>query len=394
MGTLRMLTAGESHGEALVVILEGIPANLKISVEYIKNELKRRRIAEGRSERMKKERDEIKILSGLRFGKTIGSPIAIMIKNQEWKKWEKIMSPEENYEAEGSILYPRPGHADLAGIIKYNQSDIRNISERASARETAARVAAGAICKLFLKSFNINITSHIISIGRVSISKKEVSFEEADNIDYFSALRCVEEEAKKEMIKLIEYAKKTGDSLGGIFEIIMKGVPPGLGSYIQWDKRLDAAIASAIISIPGIKGVEIGLGFDSAIKFGSEIHDAIFYDEEKGYYRKTNNAGGIEGGISNGEEIRIKAAMKPIPTLKKPLPSVNILTKDKGKANYQRADICAVNSAAIIGENMLAFIISKYLLEKFGGDSMEETLRNYNSYCDNFASKTIKHLSH
>jgi len=380
MAALRMLTAGESHGEALVVILEGIPANLKIPIEYIMNELKRRRIAEGRSARMKKEKDEIKILSGLRYGKTIGSPIAIMIKNQEWKKWEKIMSPEQDNEAVASILYPRPGHADLAGIIKYNQIDIRNILERASARETAARVAAGAICKIFLSCFNINITSHIISIGKVSILKKEVSFEEANNIEYFSSLRCVEEETREKMVKLIEYAKKAGDSLGGIFEIIIKGVPVGLGSYIQWDKRLDAAIASAIISIPGIKGVEIGLGFDSAVKFGSECHDGIFYDEKKGYYRKTNNAGGIEGGISNGEEIRVKAVMKPIPTLRNPLPSVNILTKEKGKAAYQRSDTCAVNSAAIIGENMLAFIIAKYFLEKFGGDSIEETLSNYKNY--------------
>lgn len=372
MGTLRMLTAGESHGKGLIVILEGIPANLKISIDFIKSELKRRRLAEGRSKRMKIEQDEIIIFSGIRNGKTIGSPISIIIENQEWREWEKIMSPELIAEEKELLLYPRPGHADLAGAVKYNQKDIRNILERASARETAARVAAGAICKMFLKEFQIDITSHIVSIGEIEISKKEVSFEEAKKIDYFSALRCVEEETRTRMIKLIEETKKKGDTLGGIFEIIIKGVPPGLGSYIQWDLRLDAALAAAIMSIPAIKGVEIGLGFKAALKFGSEVHDAIYYDEQKGFYRNTNNAGGIEGGISNGEEIRIKAAMKPIPTLKNSLPSVNILTKESGKSFYQRSDICSVNSAAVIAEAMSAFVISKFMLEKFGGDSMEE----------------------
>jgi len=375
------MTAGESHGEGLLVILEGIPSNLEIDTKEIELELIRRRIGTGRGKRMDIEKDELKIISGVHFGKSIGSPIGILIKNSEWEKWKDIMSIEKkDFMGYEEILYPRPGHADLPGILKYHQSDIRNILERASAREAAARVAAGAICKLFLRKFSIDIVSHIISIGKVSISKKEISYDDVSAIDKFASLRCADNKAVEKMQAVISKAAKAGDTVGGIFEVIIKNVPPGLGSYIQSDLRLDADLASAIMSIPAIKGVEIGKGFDCTRLYGTEMHDAIFYDKKRGYYRKTNNAGGIEGGISNGEEIRIKAAVKPIPTVKNALPSVNIKTKEKGLATYQRSDVCAVNPAAVIGENMAAITVAKHFLRKFGGDSIEETYKNFKNY--------------
>ncbi len=381
MGELRLLTAGESHGEALIAILEGLPANIYVDINEIRSELKRRRLGVGRGERMQVEEDELKIIGGLRYGKTLGSPIAILIKNSEWDKWKEVMSAEEiNDESNEELLYPRPGHADLAGVLKYNQEDIRNVMERASARETAARVAAGAVCKIFLKEFNISLVSHIISIGKIGIRNRNVSFEKVIKLDKYDFLRCVDKRVKKKMIDYILEVNRKGDTLGGIFEIIAKNVPPGLGSYAQADLRLDADLAGALMSIPAIKGVEIGLGFQSSKLLGSKVHDAIYYDKQKRYYRKTNNAGGIEGGISNGEEIRIKAAVKPIPSLKKLLPSVNIITKEAGKAIYQRSDVSAINPAAIIGENVVAFIIAKHFLRKFGGDSLEETYLNYKNY--------------
>lgn len=382
MSELRLTTAGESHGELLVAILEGIPANLEIDIKEIELELKRRRLGAGRGERMKIEEDEIKVVSGIRHGKTIGSTIGILIKNSEWAKWKELMcSDKMDSLIIDEIVYPRPGHADLAGALKYQQRDIRNVLERASARETAARVAAGAICKIFLKVFGIDIVSHIISVGKISISNDGyVPYEDVIALDKFISLRCVDERIRKKMIKLILAVAKAGDTIGGVFEIIIKNVPPGLGSYIQADMRLDSDLASAIMSIPAVKGVEIGLGFNSTKLYGSKMQDAIYYKRGRGYYRKSNNAGGIEGGISNGEEIRLRAAVKPIPSVKKALDSVNIVTKEKGEAKYQRSDVSAINPAAIVGEFVLAFVIAKHMLRKFGGDCMEEIISNYKHY--------------
>lgn len=382
MSELRLTTAGESHGELLIAILEGIPANLEVDLGEIELELKRRRLCAGRGKRMKIEGDEIKVVSGIRHCKTIGSPIGILIRNSEWTEWKGLMSIDKmNGLIIDEIVYPRPGHADLAGALKYQQKDIRNILERASARETAARVAAGAICKIFLKTFGIDIVSHIISVGKVSISNdKYVSYEDVASLDKFIPLRCVDEKVREKMIKSILAAAKAGDTVGGVFEIIIKNVPAGLGSYVQADLRLDSDLASAIMSIPAVKGVEIGLGFKSTKLYGSEVHDAIYYKRGQGYFRKSNNAGGIEGGISNGEEIRLRAAIKPIPSIKKALPSVNIITKEKGEARYQRSDVSAINPAAIVGEFVSAFVIAKHMLRKFGGDCLEETISNYKHY--------------
>ena len=381
MADVRFLTAGESHGKALIVILEGIPANIDISYDAIEEELERRRLGYGRGTRMKIEKDELEVLSGIRNRKTTGSPISLLIKNAEWSHWIDIMSPYPATAVQQEpILFPRPGHADLAGAQKYHQSDIRNISERASARETAARVAAGAICKQFLQHFAIEITSHIISIGSIGCDSKIIPFDTIKKIDRFSTLRVVDKKLKIRMEKLIDAAAAKGDTLGGILEVIIKNVPPGLGSYAQWDLRLDAALAGSMISIPAMKGVEIGIGFKAAHLSGSCVQDAIYYDNKKGFYRKTNNAGGIEGGISNGEDIRIKACIKPIPTLKKPLDSVNISSKEKGKASIQRSDVCAVNPATVIAENVCAITIAQFFLRKFGGDSYQEVEHNYHGY--------------
>ena len=339
---LRYVTAGESHGKALVAILEGCPANLPLTPEDINKELVRRQQGHGRGARMKIEADHAEILSGLRNGKTIGSPIAMLIPNKSTELSEK------------AFTQLRPGHADLPGALKYNQKDVRNILERASARETAGRVAAGAVCRKLLAEFGVKIDSKTVSLGGLT--------------------------GEKEWDRLIDQAKEKGDSVGGVFEVVLTGVPVGLGSYVQWDNRLDGALARAVMSIPGIKGVEIGLGFEASKRPGSQVHDAIYYDKKKGFYRQTNNAGGIEGGISNGQPIVIRAAMKPIPTLRNPLPSVDLATKAAGSAHVERADISAVDSAGVIGEAAAAFEIARAFLAKFGGDSLEETRDNFASY--------------
>jgi len=354
---IRYLTAGESHGKGLLAIMEGIPSNLSLSAEDVNRELKRRQSGYGRGARMKIEQDKAGIFSGVRFGKTLGSPIGLLIKNKDWKNWKEIISAKKlstlNSQLSTALTSPRPGHADLAGAIKYDFDDIRNVLERASARETAAKVAIGAICKKFLKEFKINFCSYVIRIGGV---------------------------ADKKIKPLIDKAKKKGDSLGGIFEVTAVNLPIGLGSYIQSDLRLDGRLASALMSIPGIKGVEIGAGFEAAGKFGSEVQDEIFYQKEKGFYRKTNRAGGLEGGMTNGEPLILRAAMKPISTLTKPLHSVDLISKKPTVAAKERADVCAVPAAAVIGEAVIAFEIAKAFREKFGGDSLEEVKRNYESY--------------
>jgi len=393
MPVLRYITAGESHGKALIGILEGIPSGLSISAEDIDRDLKRRQGGYGRGGRMKIESDHAEILSGVRWGKTIGAPMALLIENKDWKNWQDVMGAERiahSVELE-KITRPRPGHADLSGAIKYDQHDIRNILERSSARETAMRVALGAVAKKFLSEFNIGIGSYVIRIGSQRSKVKSQKSKEDELLSLFkkaekSPVRCPDEETSKKIIKLIDSAIKEGNSLGGIFEVFVTNVPTGLGSHIQWDRRLEGRLAQALMSIQAIKGVEIGLGFEMSKRFGSEVMDEIFYDSSKfkvqgsKFYRKTNYAGGIEGGMTNGMPIILRAAMKPIPTQRKPLRSVDIITKKPVEAAYERSDICAVPAAGVIGESMVALTVADAFLEKFGGDSITETIRNYNSY--------------
>jgi chorismate synthase len=400
MPRLRFLAAGESHGKSLIGILEGIPSGLFISAEDVDRDLKRRQMGYGRGARMKIESDHAAILSGVRWGKTIGSPVTLYIENKDWKNWlEGMSSHVEDNKSIPAVTRPRPGHADLAGAIKYDQRDLRNILERSSARETAIRVALGAIAKMFLTEFGIRIGSYVIQVGKIKLQRtkrvqnleKELFFlfEKAEK----SPVRCPDKDVSGKMVELIDQMRREGNSLGGIFEVFATGVPIGLGSYIQWDKKLDGRLAKALMSIQAIKGVEIGVGFDIVKHPGSQVMDEIFYRAESigrrargnasqmtGFYRKSNNAGGIEGGMTNGMPIVIRAAMKPIPTLKRPLRSVDITTKKPVEATYERSDVCAVPAAAVIGEAMVALTIADVFLEKFGGDSMAETKRNYDSY--------------
>lgn len=387
MQKLRFLTSGESHGKALIGILEGIPSGMLLSSEDINRELKRRQMGYGRGGRMQIESDRADIISGLRWGKTIGSPISILIENKDWKNWQAGMSPDiEHAGSINPVTKPRPGHADLAGALKYAHSDIRNILERSSARETAMRVALGAIAKKLLFEFGIRFGSYVTQIGSIKMQRIEYETESSDLETFLkmadeSPVRCPDTETSVKIVQLIDDAMKNGDTLGGIFEVIITGVPPGLGSHIQWDRRLDGLLCHAIMGIQAIKGVEIGAGFGMAEKKGSEIMDEIFYDaENRGFYRKTNNAGGIEGGMTNGMPVVVRAIMKPIPTLKKQLRSIDIITKEPFEAAYERSDTCAVPAASIIAEAVTAIVIADAFLEKFSGDSIGETARNYNSY--------------
>jgi len=374
---IRLITSGESHGKALSVIIEGIPAGLQVDAKFINNELSRRQKGYGRGGRMKIESDKAEILSGIRYGETIGSPLTIQIKNKDFENWKDIMKTGKGF-TNKKITSPRPGHADLPGLFKYDREDIRDILERASARETTVRVAAGAVFKLFLSEFGINIYSHTISIGKVRIKESKKAFCEIED----SPLRCTDPKTEKEMIKLIDDAKKKGDSLGGVSEITALGVCPGIGSYVHFDRRLNASIASAMMSIPTVKGVEIGEGIKSSKKYGSTVQDEIFYSKEKGFYRCTNRAGGIEGGMSNGEDIIARIYLKPIPTLSSPLKSVDIISKKKTLAQKERADNCVVPAAGVIGESMMAYVLSNAFLEKFGADAMKDIKANYNSYIE------------
>lgn len=384
MNIIRFLTAGESHGKGLTGILEGIPSGLPLSSDDIDSELKRRQAGYGRGGRMKIESDHAEIISGVRWGKTIGSPISLFIENRDWKNWQDGMSPESTHEGSiAPVTRPRPGHADLAGALKYGHKDIRNILERSSARETAMRVAIGAVGKKFLKEFGITIGSYVVQIGSIRTDKKAGNrqseykkiFEKAES----SPVRCPDEEASNQMVELIDQAVQNGDTLGGIFEVIATGVPPGLGSHIQWDKRLDGRLAQALMGIQAIKGVEIGTGFEMAGLFGSKVMDEIFHDGSR-FYRETNHAGGIEGGMTNSMPVVIRAAMKPIPTLRKALRSVDMITKEPFEAAYERSDTCAVPAAAVIAEAMTALVIADAFLCKFGGDSIDETKRNFDAY--------------
>lgn len=388
---IRFLTAGESHGKALTAIIEGFPSNLIITKDYLDFHLKRRQQGYGRGARMKIESDEAEILSGIRFQKTLGSPISLLIKNRDWENWIDKMAPEfENKNVE-KISIPRPGHADLTGISKYNFNDIRNSIERSSARETAARVAAGSIARKFLEEFDISIGSFVESIGgaypkenfalHLLENKTGKDFhgwqlsEEADKSD----VRVLNDDHEKKIINKIKQAKKKGDTLGGTFYTVATGVPPGLGSFVHYDTKLDADIAQAVISINAVKAVSIGAGFESAEKYGSESHDEIIKSGEK-FSRKTNRAGGIEGGISTGLPIIVRAAMKPIATLMSPIESIDLSTMKAVDARRERSDFVAAPACAVIAESMLAWILAKHFLIKFGGDSIEETKDNFNSY--------------
>ncbi len=389
MSPLRYFTAGESHGQALVGIIEGIPAGLEIGEEYIATQLYRRQQGHGRGGRMRIERDHARILSGVRFGQTLGSPIALEIANRDWQNWQTKMSivAQEETAQVARVEIPRPGHADLAGAIKYQTDDIRNVLERASARETTTRVALGSIARKFLESFGIRFVSHVVQIHEARSSFNLLAAEKhAFDLERIiarteaSPVRCMEEEAEAAMIAAIDCAKEERDTVGGIFEVAAFHLPIGLGSYVQWDRRLDARIAAALMSIPAMKGVEIGGGFMNATQRGSAVHDQIYFSNERGYYRDSNNAGGLEGGITNGQPLIVRVAMKPISTLMRPLDSVNMRTKEATAAHIERSDVCAVPAACVIGEAMLALVLAEAMLEKFGGDSMTEILERWQQW--------------
>lgn len=374
----RFLTAGESHGQCLTAIIEGIPAGLSIQVEKIDGDLARRQQGYGRGGRMRIETDRVEIVSGVRFGETLGDPVTFRIKNKDWDNWTQRMS------VEGPPMGPRvtaarPGHADLTGIKKYDRSDIRDILERASARETAARVAVGALAKQLLAACGICVASHVTEIGGAAIDAAHVDYEALTASR--SELNCCDEAAEERMKAAIDAAKKAGDTLGGVFEVVVSGVMPGLGSHIQWDRRLDARLSAAMMSIQAIKGVEIGEGFRYAALPGSKAHDEIFLDGDQRPYRKTNHAGGLEGGMSNGEKIIVRAVMKPIPTLMRPLASVDIEKREEVLANTERSDVCAVSAASVVGEAMTAIVLAEALLEKFGGDCMVDLRAAIAHYC-------------
>ncbi|MCX7724624.1 MAG: chorismate synthase [Thermodesulfovibrio sp.] len=383
---LRFLTAGESHGKGLTGIIEGMPSGVTISKEDINRELKRRQQGYGRGGRMKIESDEVEILSGIRWGKTLGSPITLFIRNRDWDNWEKAMNPDEAFEGtHPPLTKPRPGHADLAGLLKYQHIDIRNVLERSSARETAMRVAIGAVAKQFLTNFNIKIGSFVTGIGPEEKQVETAYLDEEEllklsNLADTSPVRSPWKETEAKFVEIIDQALQSGNTVGGSFIVFATSVPVGLGSHVHWDRKLDSKIAMGIMSIQAIKAVEIGDGVLLGKKYGSEVMDEIFYDKNKKFHRKTNHMGGIEGGISNGMPIIVKATMKPIPTLRKPLKSVDIFTKENSLASYERSDVCAVPSASIIAEAVLAWHIAEALIEKFGGDSLEETKTNFFYY--------------
>lgn len=378
---LRYITAGESHGELLMGIIEGMPAGLLIRVTDIDRDLARRQGGYGRGGRMKIEKDSVKIYTGVRWGRTLGSPIGLMIRNKDWENWRDKMSPDPMFlNSADPVTRPRPGHADLAGALKYNTTDIRNILERSSARETAMRVAVGSVAKRLLDEFGIEVISQVLSIGNVYSKVPKISMQELKKRVEASELRCADPEAEKRMKHRIDEARHAGDSVGGVIEIAVAGVPAGLGSHVQWDRKLDGKLAAALMSIQAIKGVEVGAGFGTANRPGSMVHDEIFWSKKEGFYRKSNMAGGIEGGISNGEPIILRAAMKPIPTLSKPLRSVDMASKKPFKASVERSDVCAVPAAGVVAEAAVAFEIASAMIEKFGGDSMEEMRRNHHWY--------------
>jgi chorismate synthase len=383
----RFNTAGESHGRALVAIVEGLPAGLAVDVELINRELERRQWGYGRGGRMKIERDRVELLGGVRHGRTLGSPVALQIENKDWKNWSDVMAaepraPEEiNEEKMRRVRRPRPGHADLAGGLKYGARDLREILERASARETAARVACGALAKQLLNAFGVEIRSHVAQLGGVPASPLEVAWGDICAIPDDAPLRCADTTAQDAMVALIDEKRREGDTLGGVFEVVARGVVAGLGSHTSWDSKLDGRLARSLMSIPAVKAVSIGAGVEAASLPGSSVHDEIEYDSEgRAFRRPTNRAGGLEGGITNGEELRIRGFLKPISTLRRALRSVDIETKEEQLAAFERSDVTAVPAAGVIGEAMVALTLAEAMREKFGGDSLAEMRRNFDAY--------------
>ena len=386
MNRLRFLTAGESHGKCLTAIVEGIPVGLSVSEDDVAYQLRRRQKGHGRGGRMTIEQDEAQIISGVRHGLTIGSPITMLIENREWEKWKDVMSVRPVAQKVELVTHPRPGHADLAGVVKYGLSDIRPILERSSARETAARVAVGAIARRLLEEFGVLIHSHTVSIGERRANVPEAI--DWDRVEA-SAVRCADAQAEEGMVAAIDEAASAGDSLGGVFELVATGVPVGLGSHVHWDRRLDGRIAQAIMSINAVKGVEIGSGFGNASLRGSQVHDAIAVGNGSPYWwqRASNHAGGVEGGISNGESVVVRGMVKPVPTLRRPLSSIDIVSGEPAEAHFERSDVCIVPAAGVIGEAMLAIVLADAFLEKFGGDALQEIRRNYRSYLDSIQGR-------
>lgn len=381
---LKFFTSGESHGEALVAFISGLPAGLEVAQDFIDHELWRRQQGYGRGGRMKIERDSARILSGVRHAQTIGSPVSILLENRDWKNWQQQLPVEKGDSSlHKRVASPRPGHADLAGALKYNFSEARYVLERASARESAARVAVGALAKLFLKALDIEVLSHVVAVGAANVDH-EVPWEKikasCDREEVL--LNCADPEAEQSMKAEVDKVLRTGDSVGGVFEVVAHGVPAGLGTYAQWDERLDAQLAGAVMSLQAVKAVEIGAGVASAYAPGSAVHDEIGYNRDAGFTRTRNNAGGIEGGISNGQEIRVRGYLKPISTLRRPLQSVDFTSREPVKAAYERSDVCVVPAAGVAGEAMVALTLARSALEKFGGDSMTETLRNFRGYLE------------
>jgi chorismate synthase len=388
---LRFVTAGESHGQALISWISGFPAGVPVDLAFINRELHRRQLGFGRGGRQRIEKDAADILAGVRHGKTIGAPIAVRIENRDWKNWEKTLPVEETEDAPLAsgeknparpLTAPRPGHADLPGALKYNLHDARYILERASARETAARVAAGSFAKLLLKEFGIEILSHSIAVGHVKL-EREATWQEIATVcdDLESPLRCVDQATQEKMKAEVDHVLRAGDSVGGVFEVIARGVPPGLGTHVQWDEKLDARIARAVMSIQAVKAVELGSGVANAGSYGSTVQDEITYDAARHRFDHTSNrAGGLEGGITNGSDIVVRGYLKPISTLRRALMSADLNTKEEIKAAYERSDVCVVPAGGVVGEHMVAFEIASAFLEKFGGDSLTETRRNYDGY--------------
>jgi chorismate synthase len=391
---LRFTTAGESHGPALVSILEGMVAGLPLLAADVDTELVRRQQGYGRGRRMKIESDHAEFLSGVRAGQTLGSPIAMLIQNRDWKNWQEIMDPaprDSDPERKRAVTRPRPGHVDLSGMLKYDRDDARDVLERASARETTARVAAGAICRRFLREFGITIGSHVVHLGGVDARRPDKIPADLNAAADASPLRTLDGSAEKEMMARIDDAKADGNTLGGIAEVICAGVPVGIGSHVSWDRKLDGRLAAAIMSIPAVKAVEIGLGVESARRKGSDVHDEIDADERNvkagGVRRRSNRAGGMEGGVSNGEQIVVRAAMKPISTLMRPLGTIEMKTREAAEAVAERSDVTAVPAMGVIAEAMTAFVVAQALLEKFGGDSLKETRRNYDNYIQSLSDR-------
>jgi chorismate synthase len=381
----RFLTAGQSHGEALVAVIDGVPAGLPLSEAQIDEDLARRQRGYGRGGRMKIERDRVRVLSGVRWGATLGSPITLQIVNRDWENWKATMavaSPEPGA-APKQVTRPRPGHADLAGAMKYGHHDIRNVLERSSARETTARVAVAGVAKRLLAEFGITILSHVTEIGGVRLPpERDIPWDEVRQRAEASEVRCADPATEEAIIAAIDEAKQKGGTLGGVFEVVALGCPVGLGSYVQWDRRLDGRLAQAFCSIQAIKGCELGLGFETARRPGSAVHDEILFDAGTGFRRTTNNAGGLEGGVTNGQPVVVRAAMKPLSTLRTPLRSVDIASKEAVEAVVERSDVCAVPAAGIVGEAMLAIVLADAFLEKFGGDGLDEIRHNHRAYLE------------